>query len=85
VAISAALSLANALAMVHWVEPNESLKTPRQAARIVQTGDTVQIEPVPGGYYDCASWQADDLTIESVGNDVLLTHRTATARPSSSR
>ena len=51
-------------------------KTPSQAARIVRSGDTVQIEPMPGGYYDCAIWNADDLTIEGVGNDVRLTDTT---------
>lgn len=76
VAISASLAPAHALARVYRVGPNEALKTPSQAARIVQSGDTVQIEPMPGGYYDCAIWQADDLTIEGIGNDVRLTDRT---------
>lgn len=76
VAMSAALAPAHAFATVYRVGPNEALKTPSQAARIVQSGDTVQIEPMPGGYYDCAIWQADDLTIEGIGNDVRLTDRT---------
>ena len=75
-AISAALAPAHAFATVYRVGPDEALKAPSQAARIVQSGDTVQIEPMPGGYYDCAVWQADDLTIEGVGNDVRLTDMT---------
>ena len=31
---------------------------------------------MPGGYYDCAIWRADDLTIEGIGNDVRLTDTT---------
>ena len=65
-----------AFATVYRVGPDEALKTPSQAARIVRSGDTVQIEPMPGGYYDCAIWRADDLTIEGIGNDVRLTDMT---------
>ena len=42
----------------------------------MRSGDTVQIEPMPGGYYNCAIWRADDLTIEGVGNNVRLTDMT---------
>ena len=66
----------DACAMVYRVGPDEELKTPSQAARLVHSGDTVQIEPLPGGYYDCAIWGADDLTIEGIGNDVRLTDTT---------
>ena len=62
--------------MVYRVGPEEELKTPSQAARLVRSGDTVQINPMPGGYYDCAIWGADDLTIEGIGNDVRLTDTT---------
>ena len=72
----AALVPAHAFAAVYRVGPDQSLKTPSEAARVVRSGDTVQIEPKPGGYYDCAVWGADDLTIEGIGNDVLLTDKT---------
>jgi Right handed beta helix region len=65
-----------AFAMIYRVGPDEALKTPSRAARIVHSGDTVQIEPVSGGYYDCAIWRSDDLTIEGIGNDVRLTDMT---------
>jgi hypothetical protein len=72
----AAFAPGRAFATVYRVGPKEVLKTPSQAARIVNSGDTVRIEPMPGGYYDCAIWRADDLTIEGVGNDVRLTDMT---------
>jgi Right handed beta helix region len=75
-AVLVALPPARALATVYRVGPDQALKRPSQAARIVAPGDTVQIEPMPGGYYDCAIWRADDLTIEGIGNDVRLTDMT---------
>lgn len=72
----AAFAPGRAFATVYRVGPDEVLKTPSGAARIVLAGDTVQIEPMPGGYYDCAIWRADDLTIEGIGNDVRLTDMT---------
>jgi hypothetical protein len=76
IAILAAVAPDRSFATVYRVGPDEALNTPSQAARIVRSGDTVQIEPMPGGYYDCAIWHADDLTIEGVGNDVRLTDTT---------
>jgi pectate lyase len=76
VASLAAFAPGHAFATVYRVGPDEALKTPSQAARIMRAGDTVQIEPMPGGYYDCAIWRADDLTIEGIGNDVRLTDLT---------
>jgi hypothetical protein len=76
VTISATLAPAHAFAAIYRVGPDEALKMPSQAARVVHSGDTVQIEPMPGGYYDCAVWQADDLTIEGIGSDVRLTDTT---------
>ena len=72
----AALTPDRAVAEVYRVGPDQELKKPSQAARIVHSGDIVQIEPMPGGYYDCAIWRADDLTIEGIGNDVRLTDMT---------
>jgi hypothetical protein len=71
-----AIAPGRAFAKVYRVGPDEALKAPSRAARIVRSGDTVQIEPKPGGYYDCALWRADDLTIEGIGNDVRLTDMT---------
>jgi Right handed beta helix region len=71
-----ALAPAPSFAAVYRVGPDQALKMPSQAARIVRSGDVVQIEPKPGGYYDCAVWGADNLTIEGIGNDVRLTDMT---------
>lgn len=79
--VSLAASLAafvpsGALAAIYLVGPDEALNAPSQAARVVKSGDTVLIKPKPGGYYDCAIWRADDLTIEGIGDDVRLTDMT---------
>lgn len=71
-----AFAPSRALATVYLVGPDESLNAPSQAARIVRSGDTVLIKPKPDGYYDCAIWRADDLTIEGIGDDVRLTDMT---------
>jgi hypothetical protein len=47
------------------VGPDLDLKTPSAAARVATDGDTIEI--APGEYYDCAVWQAGNLTI--VGKD----------------
>jgi hypothetical protein len=72
----AAFAPGRGFATVYRVGPDEVLKMPSRAARIARSGDTVQIGPMPGGYYDCAIWRADDLTIEGIGNDVRLTDMT---------
>ncbi|AOU98506.1 hypothetical protein BI364_11575 [Acidihalobacter yilgarnensis] len=74
--VLAALAPYPAFATVYRVGPDQVLKTPSQAARIVQTGDTIEIEPKPGGYYDCAVWNANNLTIEGIGQGVRLTDST---------
>lgn len=71
-----ALAPAHVFATVYRVGPDQSIKKVSDAARLVHSGDTVDIEPMPGGYYDCAVWHADDLTIEGIGNDVRLTDMT---------
>jgi hypothetical protein len=72
----AAFAPSGALAAVYLVGPDEALNAPSQAARVVKSGDTVLIKPKPGGYYDCAIWRADELTIEGIGDDVRLTDMT---------
>ncbi|MDB5407796.1 MAG: hypothetical protein JWL84_2708 [Rhodospirillales bacterium] len=47
------------------VGPDLELKTPSAAAKIAADGDTIEIGP--GEYYDCAVWNAANLTI--VGQD----------------
>ena len=76
--LSAVVTLAPSctLAAIYRVGPGQTLKEPSQAARIVAPGDTVLIDPKPGGYYDCAVWTVDNLTIEGVGPDVLVTDMT---------
>ena len=70
IASLAALVPGHAYARIYRVGPDEALKPPRWAERIVRSGDTVQIEPMPDGYCDCAIWRVDDLSIEGNGNDV---------------
>lgn len=55
------------------VGPGLRLQQPSDAAAVVRSGDTVRI--LPGTYYDCAVWRADDLTIEGVGEATRITDR----------
>lgn len=55
------------------VGPDAALKTPSAAAAEAVDGDTVEI--VPGEYFDCAIWRADNLTIEGTGPGVVLTDK----------
>lgn len=73
VGLSGLLIHAPANARVLMVGPDQALKTPSAAARVAHTGDTVVIEPKPGGYYDCAIWSQNDLTIEGRGGEVVIT------------
>ncbi len=58
------------------VGPDQPLKTPSAAAKVAQDGDLVRIEPMPDGYFDCAVWEANHLTIEGVGDGVVITDKT---------
>jgi Right handed beta helix region len=66
-----------ASAAVLMVGPDQEYKLPSQAAHAASDGDTVKIEPSAdkGGYFDCAVWYANDLTIEGVGKDVTITDK----------
>ncbi|GGJ45260.1 hypothetical protein GCM10011320_60850 [Neoroseomonas lacus] len=55
------------------VGPGLRFQQPSEAATIAQSGDTVRI--MPGTYYDCAVWRADDLTIEGSGESTRVTDR----------
>jgi hypothetical protein len=57
------------------VGPNQALKMPSDAAASAADGDTIQIEPSAekGGYFNCAVWKANHLTIEGKGENVVIT------------
>ena len=69
-----AVSLALAKTLV--VGPDQEIKTLGDAARAAGDGDTIEIEPVKGGWFDCANWRASHLTIEGKGDGVIITDRT---------
>jgi Right handed beta helix region len=58
------------------VGPDQALTVPSAAARIATAGDTIEIKPKSGGYYDCAVWSADNLTIEGIDGGAILTDTT---------
>jgi hypothetical protein len=80
VAISAALGLlcvvAPAGAKTLQVGPDRELKQPSDAAAAAQDGDTIEIDPVKDGYFDCAVLKASHLTVVGKGDDVVLTDKT---------
>lgn len=57
------------------VGPDQELKLPSDAAKRAAPGDTIEIAPVEGGYFDCAVWRADDLVIEGQGDGVVITDK----------
>jgi pectate lyase len=73
VAILGCLTVVSAQAETRFVGPNQTYKTPSDAAGAASPGDTIRIEP--GTYYDCAVWKANNLTIEGAGPGVVLTDR----------
>ncbi len=77
IVLSAALALP--LASVHaktiLVGPDQPIKVPSAAAAIAKDGDTVEIEPVKDGYFDCADWHQNNLTIEGKGPGVVITDK----------
>jgi hypothetical protein len=76
-AATCALGLGSpALAATWLVGPDQVVKTPSEAARQAGDGDRVQVEAVAGGYYDCAVWHQNNLTIEGIGSDVRITDTT---------
>jgi hypothetical protein len=68
------VSIAGAATLV--VGPGEDYKAPSDAAKKAKNGDTIDIKPLNGGYYDCAVWHASHLTIEGVGDGVIITDTT---------
>jgi len=57
------------------VGDGHKLKLPSEAAAAAKDGDTIEIEPHEGGYFDCASWRQNDLTIEGKGQNVVITDK----------
>ena len=57
------------------VGPDQKLKLPSDAAKVAADGDTIDIEPMEGGYFDCAVWHANNLTIEGKGDGVVITDK----------
>ncbi|HSU05740.1 MAG TPA: right-handed parallel beta-helix repeat-containing protein [Acetobacteraceae bacterium] len=55
------------------VGANESYKMPSEAIARAHDGDTIQIEP--GSYIDCAVVKQNNLTIEGVGANVVMTDK----------
>jgi hypothetical protein len=55
------------------VGPGAAFRQPSAAAAVARPGDTIRI--LPGTYYDCAVWQADDLTIEGSGEATRIADR----------
>jgi nitrous oxidase accessory protein NosD len=58
------------------VGPGRELKVPSEAAAVASDGDTIEIEPKDGGYFDCAVWKANHLTVEGKGANVVITDKT---------
>jgi len=75
VAFCGAWSL-SAAAKTLVVGPDQEIKTLGEAARAARDGDTIDIEPIKDGWFDCANWRADGLTIEGRGEGVVIIDRT---------
>jgi nitrous oxidase accessory protein NosD len=58
------------------VGPNRELKQPSDAAAAAADGDTIEIDPVKNGYFDCAVLKVSNLTVVGKGDDVVLTDKT---------
>jgi hypothetical protein len=74
-ALAAMFLASNAWAATIVVGDDQPIKTPSAAAAIAKDGDTVEIEPHQGGYFDCAIWKQNNLTIEGKGPDVVITDK----------
>jgi hypothetical protein len=55
------------------VGPGMAFALPSDAARAAKSGDTIRI--AAGSYSDCARWDADDLTIEGLGDGATITDK----------
>lgn len=59
--------------LVVGVGPGAAFRLPSAAAAAARPGDTIRI--LPGTYYDCAVWRADDLIVEGSGEATRITDR----------
>ena len=57
-----------AVAKTLLVGSDQALKVPSAAAAVAADGDTIEIEPRQGGYFDCVVWKQNKLTIEGKGD-----------------
>ena len=78
-AVSSAL-MVGAQARTLEVGPGKPFAQPSAAAAAARAGDTVVIQP--GQYFDCATWAANNLTIEGVGDPkaVVITDKTCAGK-----
>jgi len=67
-----------ASAKVLDVGPDKQYKQPSEAIAAASNGDSVRI--APGQYFDCAIVKQDNLTIEGVGPNVILTDKTCAGK-----
>ncbi len=67
---------AAAAAATYVVGPDQSIKAPSAAIAMAHDGDTIRIEPLKGGYFDCAIVKQSHLTIEGTADGVVLTDLT---------
>jgi hypothetical protein len=74
----ASFGMLPASAKVLEVGPNKPFKQPSEAIAAAENGDDIRIGG--GQYFDCAIVKQDDLTIEGVGPDVVLTDKTCAGK-----
>jgi Right handed beta helix region len=67
-----------ASAKVLQVGPDKPFKQPGEAVAVAESGDDVQI--AGGQYFDCAIVKQDNLTIEGIGPDAVLTDKTCAGK-----
>ena len=78
-AVVAPLSVPHvASAKVLEVGPDKPFKQPSEAVAVAESGDDVRISG--GQYFDCAIVKQDNLTIEGVGPDAVLTDKTCAGK-----
>ena len=72
-ALQAVVASARAGELVVGMGRDATFRVPSDAAAVARPGDTIRI--LPGTYYDCAVWRADDLIIEGSGEATRITDR----------
>ncbi len=75
-AVGAILCAGPVAANTLLVGPNQQFKLPSEAMKAAKDGDTIEIEPVKDGYFDCAVVPQNNLVIEGKGDGVVLTDKT---------